>query len=169
MNRETIGKFIDASVNDHAEAKRLLNTNPELRNANWKGDEGVLCFLAIENFPKGVGFCIENGFDPNQTDGNFNTTALHYACKLNYAEIATVLLQNGADPNIKSEIDDTPLHCCVQTGNAEIMDLLISNGADAGYTTDLGETIFDNWPNDAEKQAEIAKVLEQHNIEHPAR
>ena len=52
--RETIGKFIDASVNDHAEAERLLKMHPELRQARWIGDEHLLAFLVIENFAEGV-------------------------------------------------------------------------------------------------------------------
>jgi len=151
-------------VKDQALARRLLNANPDLRSATWLGDERILIFLAIENFPEGIRFCVQNGFDPNQTDGKFNTTALHYACKLNYSDVAAILLEHGADPNAKSEIDDNPIHCCVQNGNAEILDLLISHGADARYTTDLGETAFDNWPSDADKQSALAKVFEKHNI-----
>jgi len=164
IQREIIGQFIDATVNDRGEAKRLLNANPGLLNAKWLGDERILSFLAIENFAEGVLFCLQNGFDPNQTDSEFGTTPLHYACKLNYPDVALVLLQHGANPNAESEIDENPIHCCIQNGNAEMLDLLMSNGADARYTTDLGETVFDNWPNDAAKQSALAAVLEKHNI-----
>ena len=165
IDRETIGQFIDASVKDHAEANRLLSANPELRNATWLGDELILNFLAIENFVDGVRFCLQNEFDPNQTNCEFGTTALHYACKLNYPDVAFELLQNGADPNAKSEIDDNPIHCCIQNGNVNILDLLISHGANARYTTDLGETVFDNWPNDASKQSALAAILAKHDIQ----
>ena len=93
LERKVIGQFIDAAVNNHAEAKRLLNAYPNLRDATWLGDEPVLNFLTIEYFFEGVQFCLKNGFDPNQTDGEFETTPLHYACKLNYSDIAWVLLQ----------------------------------------------------------------------------
>ena len=161
---EIVGQFIDACVDDHAEAKRLLNANPGLRRATWLGGERIVSFLAIEHFPAGVRFCIQNGFDPNKTNCEFGTTPLHYACKLNYTEVALALLENGANPNAQSEIDDNPLHCCIQNGNSEILELLISHGADARYTTDLNETIFDRWPNDAEKQSAIVAVLDKHNI-----
>ena len=164
IEREIIGRFIDASVNDHAEAKRLLNANPDLREATWLGDECILNFLAIENFAEGVRFCLQNGFDPNQTSSEFGTTPLHYACKLNYPDVAIELLNNGANPNAQSEIDDNPIHCCIQNGNAEMLDMLMSRGADARYTTDIGETVFDNWPNDVDKQSAIATVLAKHNI-----
>lgn len=164
LNREVIGRFIDATVNDRAEAKRLLNAHPDLRNATWIGDENILNFLAIENFPEGVRFCIENGFDPNQSDDEFGTTPLFYACMLNYPDVALVLLQHGANPNAKSEIYDNPIHCCVQKGNADLLDILIIHGADPRYTTDLGETVFDNWPNKVAKQSALARVLHKHNV-----
>ncbi len=162
---EIIGQFIDASVNNHAVAKRLLKANPGLRNATWFGDDLILIFLTIENYVDGVRFCLLNGFDPNQTNCEFGTTALHYACKLNYCDVAFELLQNGADPNAKSEIDDNPIHCCIQNGNASMLDLLISKGANARYTTELGETVFDNWPNDADKQTALAAILAKHGIQ----
>ena len=164
LDREIVGKFIDASVNNHAEAKRLLNAHPQLRIATWLGDESVLNFLAIENFPEAVRFCVQNGFDPNEADGKFGTTPLHYACKLNYPDVAMVLLQHGANPDAKSEVDDNPIHCCVRNGNAELLDVLISHGADPRYVTDLGETVFDNWPNDADKQSALGRVLDQHKV-----
>ena len=162
LERETIGKFIDASVNDHAEAERLLNAHPELRQANWMGDENLFVFLVIEDFSVGVSFCLEHGFDVNQVDGEMGTTPLHYACKLDYLGVAKVLLEAGANPNSVCKIYDTPIHCAVQMGNAELVGMLIEHGGDPKYTTDLGETIFDNWPPWAEN--ELAKMISKHNV-----
>ncbi len=94
---------------------------------------------------------------------------LHYACKLNYLETARVLLEYGANPNAISAIDDTPLHCCITDGSDEMIDLLITSGADPYYTTELGETIFDNWPNNSEKQSRLAAVLQKHNVTQKAK
>ena len=57
-----------------------------------------------------------------------------------------------------------PIHCCIGDGNAEMIDLLITGGADPYYTTELGETIFDNWPNNSEKQSRLNAVLKKHNV-----
>lgn len=169
IEREVVGRFIDASVDDHAEAKRLLDAHPQLRDATWLGDERLLSFLVIENGVEGVRFCLENGFDPNHRDRHFGTTPLHKACQLNYFDVAQELLKHGADPDAHSDVVDTPIHCCIQNGNYKLLDLLLANGADPNYMTDLGETIFDNWPNDAEKQAQLASVLRKHNIERSVR
>lgn len=162
LKLETIGRFIDASVKDHAQAERLLSAHPELRQAKWMGDVHLFVFLVIENFPDGVSFCLRHGFDANQADGEIGTTPLHYACKLNYLDVAKILLANGANPNAVCKIDDTPIHCAVQNGNAELVDILIQHGANPNYTTELGETIFDNWPPWAEN--ELTAVVKKHNI-----
>ena len=162
LDRETIGKFIDASVNDHAEAERLLKANPELRQANWMGDEHLFVFLVIENFAAGVSFCLQHGFDANQIDGEMGTTPLHYACQLNYLEVAKLLAAAGANPNAVSKIDDTPIHLAVRNGNAELINILIEHGANPNYKTDLDETIFDNWPPWAED--DLADVIKKHDI-----
>jgi len=164
INKFTVGNFIDACVQNHAEAKRLLNLYPALRQATWLGSENLLNFLVIENFTDGVRFCLENRFDVNVPDEELGSTPLHYACKLNYLETAKVLLEYGANPNAMSALDDTPIHCCLCNANAEMIDLLISNGADPHYTTEQGETIFDNWPNNSEKQSRLVAVLQKHNV-----
>ena len=162
VEREVIAKFIDAAVNDHDSAQQLLDAYPDLRHATWLGEEHVLNFMVIENLLCGVSFCLEHDFDPNQRDGDPGTSPLHLACKLNYFDVARILLQYGADPNAVSEIDDTPLHCSIANGNASLVDMLIESGADPTYTTDLGETMLDNWPPWAE--SELAAVLAKHNI-----
>ena len=45
-----------------------------------------------------------------------------------------------------------------------MLDLLVSSGANARHTTEFGETVFDNWPNDADKQSALAAILAKHNI-----
>jgi ankyrin repeat protein len=163
--REVVGRFIDAAVDDHDEAQQLLDAHPDLRHAAWLGDEHVLIFLVVENFMRGVQFCLEHRFNPNQIDGEFGTSPLHLACKLNYPEISECLLRHGADPNAVSAIDDTPIHCAIQTGNADLVETLIEYGADPNYTTELGETIFDNWPPWAEES--LSGVIAKYQIKRP--
>ena len=165
VKREIVGQFIDAAVNDHDAAQRLLDTYPELRRATWLGDERLLHFLVIENFPPGVSFCLERGFDPDQVDRDTGNTPLHYACQLDYPDVADILLQHGADPNAVSKINDTPIHCAIQNGNAGLVNLLIEHGANPNYTTELGESIFDNWPPWAEN--DLLAIVTKHNIKRP--
>lgn len=54
----------------------------------------------------------------------FSRTALHWACKEGYLDIATLLLTNGADKNLRSEIGETPASVC---SNQQILYLLSTN------------------------------------------
>lgn len=59
-------------------------------------------------------------------------TALHYASKRNHPHIVQLLIQNGADPNIKSlcSFSETPLHICCKNDLLECARNLILGGAD---------------------------------------
>ena len=117
-----------------------------------------------------------NGFGlnlaPNDINMTIDTGARMFACLetslfdtlVESGRIAKVLLEYGVNPNAMSALDDTPIHCCLCNANAEMIDLLISNGAESHYTTELGETIFDNWPNNSEKQSRLVAVLQKHNV-----
>ncbi|XP_058815621.1 ankyrin repeat domain-containing protein 49 [Topomyia yanbarensis] len=57
-------------------------------------------------------------------------TALHKACYNNSQTMAELLLQNGADPNARTELGWTPLHSACKWNNAECVALLLQHGAD---------------------------------------
>ncbi|TWT78268.1 Ankyrin repeats (3 copies) [Posidoniimonas polymericola] len=162
LPREIVGQFIDATVNDHAAAERLLAKYPGLRTATWLGDECVLNFLVIERFLAGIEFCLKHGFDANFRDDDCGTTPLHYACVLNYPEIAEALLDAGADVSAACGALGAPLATAVQSGNAALVDLLLTHGADPNYESVFGESVFDAWPVGAE--TELATVLEKHQV-----
>lgn len=163
VEKELVGQFIDAAVNDPAEALLLLDANPDLRTAHWNLGQTSLHFVAIEGFVDAVGLLLENGFDPNARN-QFGDTPLLDVCVLEHVEIAGLLLKHGADPNASSEIRDNPLHCCVEQGSAQLVDMLIVAGADPNYSTEFGATIFDNWPEVAEQQQAMSEVLEKHDV-----
>jgi ankyrin repeat protein len=163
IERELVGRFIDAAVNNPSEALRLLGSNPDLRTAHWNLGQSALHFLAIESRADAVSLLLQNGWDPNAVN-EFGDTPLIDACLLGNIEIAKLLLENGADPNATSDTHDNALHCCIRNGNAGLLDLLISSGADPQYITSLGDTIFDNWPNNPKKQNALTEALAKHNV-----
>ncbi|XP_011160890.2 ankyrin repeat domain-containing protein 40 isoform X1 [Solenopsis invicta] len=59
----------------------------------------------------GVQDLLNVGVDVNARDVN-GWTALHWACKEGHLDIAALLLKNGADRNIRSEIGETPASVC---------------------------------------------------------
>lgn len=62
-------------------------------------------------------------------------TPLHIAAKKNQMEIATVLLQYGAETNILTKQGVTPLHLASQEGHADMAALLMSKGAQINVQT----------------------------------
>src|SRR5262247_2834731 len=93
---ELIGEFIDASVQDHDHARRMLSACPQLLDARWLHDETVLHFLAVEGFTEAVRFLAECGADVNAKN-EFGDAALIDVVLLGNAEIAALLLRHGAD------------------------------------------------------------------------
>ena len=57
-------------------------------------------------------------------------TGLHEACRAGQTDIADLLIQLGADINIKNDDGDTGLHAACRAGQKDIADLLIQLGAD---------------------------------------
>jgi ankyrin repeat protein len=72
---------------------------------------------------------LKSGIDPNThcTDGQ---TPLHIAVLKNRLEIATLLLNHGANVNAIDNKNYSPLHFAVMTGNLEIIKLLLDHKAE---------------------------------------
>ena len=69
------------------------------------------------------------GIDPNRRDAEGNT-ALHYACREGYRDLAVLLLEKGADASSANNRGETPLHAAARKGNREILARLLDAGAD---------------------------------------
>jgi ankyrin repeat protein len=71
-------------------------------------------------------------------------TALHYAARHGYVEIAKLLLAERADVNAKTGKGDTPLHYAAWYGHKETVQLLLSSNADVGVRDGIGRMpLFD--------------------------
>ncbi len=163
MDQELTDDFIDAAVLDHPKARRLLEEQPELRDARWVHDETVLHFLAVEGYADAVRFLGSLGFDPNATN-EFGDPPLVDVAIIGNDQMAEVLLAIGADPNATSVTQDNVLHSAVRSGNARFVDLLLSAGARANYVTELKETVFDALPQEPRGRAAIEEVLGRHGV-----
>ncbi|ATY60105.1 ankyrin repeat [Cordyceps militaris] len=60
-------------------------------------------------------------------EGDFNSTALHLACERNFRDAAKLLLEHGADPNIRDKLGRTALHEASRLGMDEIVGALVNN------------------------------------------
>lgn len=155
---ELTGRFIDAAVQDPAEARRLLELHPELVQARWLHEETVLHFLAVERYIDAVRLLIGLGFDPNLVN-RFGDSPLIDVAVLGNDEIAEVLLAGGADPNATSDTLDNVLHCAIKSGNVRLVQMLIDSGARTDYVTELGETAQDAILAEDERREAIERLL----------
>jgi hypothetical protein len=57
-------------------------------------------------------------------------TPLHCAAENGHVEIARLLLENGAEVNVRNEHGSSPLHSSAYHGHVDILHLLVENGAD---------------------------------------
>ncbi len=138
--------------------RTMLDHNPELANMkqNWGRElvyEGVIPFSTratplISAVERGdlsvVKLLIERGAEVNGTCGCETAEApLWTACLLNREDHVHVLLEAGADPNIKSAAGNTPLHVASMRGYEAIARSLVDHGADIDATDEDSEAI---WP-----------------------
>ncbi|XP_072765099.1 ankyrin repeat domain-containing protein 40 [Anoplolepis gracilipes] len=65
------------------------------------------------------------GVDVNARQSLTGWTALHWACKQGYLDVAALLLKNGANKNVQSDIGETPASVC---SNQQILYLLGISG-----------------------------------------
>jgi ankyrin repeat protein len=101
---------------------------------------------------------LDLGADANYDDHDgFPSIMAALSCKPGYGsagrsdinEIVEMLLDAGADPNMRGINDYTPLHYCAAEGNTELVELLLSRGADPSLRTRI---------DDLETPADVAEV-----------
>jgi ankyrin repeat protein len=99
--------------------------------------DGQLDFIkSLINTGIDVDTCQEKGM----THEN-GRTALILAISEEYLEIVKILIESGADPNLRDEdSSDSPLIYAVRKQNTEIVDLLVKSGANINYQNTNGDT-----------------------------
>lgn len=85
---------------------------------------------------------IEHGANVNQTEMAHNVYPLFVAAFSNYSEMVTLLLDNGADPAIRTgwETGNTALHGAAYNGAVEAVQALLAGGANVDVQTNTGLT-----------------------------
>lgn len=71
---------------------------------------------------------IQQGMSPNTFECYFNRSALHIACSRGYRDVVRVLLENGANPNIRDNNLNTPLHLASSTESVDVVQMLLNYG-----------------------------------------
>lgn len=71
----------------------------------------------------------ERRVDINALGGRAHATALHVSVYRDHIDVARLLLQRGADPNIPNNIGESPMYWATINCNWEMKDLLVQYGA----------------------------------------
>jgi ankyrin repeat protein len=96
-------------------------------------------------------------------------TALHFAVNRDSTAVVALLLQRGADPNIRDEGDNAmPLHFAAEHGAMDIVRLLVEHGADPIGSGDHHERDVIGWATVFARvaSAELVEYLLAHGARH---
>jgi ankyrin repeat protein len=85
-----------------------------------------------------VKLLIADGADPNAPDSNGGRTPLHWAVKGNHIEVATFLLESGADIDKGERAGKTALDFAAESGQVEMTQFLVDAGADVNKRDLIG-------------------------------
>ncbi|MYH79961.1 hypothetical protein F4141_04530 [Candidatus Poribacteria bacterium] len=86
---------------------------------------------------------IAEGADVNAPDESMNISPLAWSASHGQTEATRILIENGADVNIKDDDGSTPLHSAAVFGRAEVAKLLVENGANPQVRNGDGATPAD--------------------------
>jgi ankyrin repeat protein len=123
---------------------RLLARDPELVNAYAQDGFqplGLACYFGHYDTAE---YLIKAGAPINSPARNeLKATPIHSAAAGGHEKIVRLLLDHGADANVREQGGFTPLHAAAQNGDVEIVRALLMGGADLTIKSTSGKTAMD--------------------------
>lgn len=113
----------------HAEAARLLIAGgADPRSVDEAGQTPLACALPEGNVDL-VSSLLKAGADPETGDPRYGCSELHVAAMLGYADIAEILISNGAAVNARDAEGNRPFDYAVRYGHTDVARVLKDHGA----------------------------------------
>lgn len=119
------------ALGDEARAKAMLDDDPHLlysRSEDGFPPLGLAVFFRNGALAR---WLIDRGVDVNAAAENAQrVTPLHAAAAVCDHETMRMLLDRGADPNARQQMEYTPLHGAASRGDVEMGKMLLAHGAE---------------------------------------
>ncbi|MGE5375044.1 MAG: ankyrin repeat domain-containing protein [Bacteroidota bacterium] len=123
---------------------RLLARDPELVNAYTEDGFqplGLACFFGHYDTAEYLARAGAQLNSPSHND--LKAAPIHSAAAGMYTNIVKMLLDLGAEPNVREQGGFTPLHVAAQNDDLETVRILLLGGADLALKNDEGKTALD--------------------------
>jgi ankyrin repeat protein len=122
----------------------LLSDEPSLVTS-YSGDGfTALHFAAFFGRYEAAALLIERGAEVDAFGRGWMTgTAMHSAVSRLQSDVVRILLEAGANPNVRQSAGWTPLHAAAMNGDVTSVELLLASGADPTATNDEGRSVID--------------------------
>jgi ankyrin repeat protein len=142
--RAKLNLFEACAVGKVERVKSMLKRKPKLLNEFAPDGFQPLGLASFFGHVEVVRFLLESGAEVNTPSQNgLKVTPLNSAAAGRYYEIAMLLLERDANPNIRQEGDIVPLHSAAMNGQIEMVKILLQYGADRDLKSLDGKTARD--------------------------
>lgn len=150
--------FEAAALGDVERLRALLDDDPALATT-YSGDGfTALHFAAFFGSPAATAVLLERGAQVDALGQGWMTgTALHSAVSRRESEVARLLVEAGAGPDLRQSGGWTPLHAAAANGDLPDVELLLDAGADPTATNDEGRSVSE-LAEESGDEATIARI-----------
>jgi len=123
---------------------RLLARDPQLVNAYAKDGFQPLGLACYFGHPETAEYLVKAGAPINSPSRNaLKAAPIQSAVTAGHENVVQVLLQLGADPNVREQGGYTPLHAAAQNKDVDMIRTLLYGGADLTLQGNDGKTALD--------------------------
>jgi ankyrin repeat protein len=124
--------------------KKFLSADKGQLNTHSRDGFTALGFAAFFNRPDIAKFLLSEGADPNIASNNdFKVAPIHSSVAAKSLGITQMLLDAGADPNARQQVNITALHEAAHNNSPAIVKALLKAGADKDLKSAEGKTALD--------------------------
>jgi uncharacterized protein len=136
--------FEAAAFGDVDRLTELVSDEPSLVTT-YSGDGfTALHFAAFFGRYEAAALLIERGAEVDAFGRGWMTgTAMHSAVSRLQSDVVRILLEAGANPNVRQSAGWTPLHAAAMNGDLASVELLLASGAEPTATNDEGRSVID--------------------------